>query len=114
MPANVVVSESQESQIPDSHCDDAISSASQPAFKPDIVVGTRASDSGTCIIKAGWFKTYPWLVYDKDKHMFSCKPCVDTNKNNVFTKGKAATVPKKDDLSKHQKSCSHVEVVAAV
>ena len=36
-----------------------------------------------------------------------CKVCVKSQRDNVFVKGKLATTPKIDDLSKHEKTEDH-------
>lgn len=59
-------------------------------------------------IKADWFKTYTWLKYCPESNSFHCKTCLQANEINVFTTGKDAKIPKKDDFIKHEKSKSHL------
>ena len=40
-------------------------------------------------------------------HVF-CKSCTKANMTNIFTKGKSADLPKKDDMRKHLQSRDHI------
>ncbi|XP_068177895.1 zinc finger protein 862-like isoform X2 [Antennarius striatus] len=58
-------------------------------------------------IKADWFSIFKWLIYDKEKNLFFCTYCIEAKKTNLFTRGKCAKVPKKDDFNKHTMRADH-------
>ncbi|XP_051809003.1 zinc finger MYM-type protein 1-like isoform X2 [Acanthochromis polyacanthus] len=66
---------------------------SEPAKTKKTALTQKERDSNRQI-KAEWFDSHKWLLYDKEK-------------DNIFTKGKDASVPKKDDLTRHQKTEDH-------
>lgn len=39
--------------------------------------------------------------------LFYCKHCISSGRENVYTKGKSAFYPKKDDLVKHELTVDH-------
>ena len=58
-------------------------------------------------IQSSWFTTYTWLQL-LEGGMFFCKWCTKANMTNIFTKGKSADLPKKDDMRKHCQSRDHI------
>lgn len=58
-------------------------------------------------VKTEWFQQFEWLSLDKENHTFTCKICLEGKKVNIFTSGKGANKPKKDDFVKHEASKDH-------
>ena len=63
--------------------------------------------SGLRNIKSKWFVDFSWLSYDQTKCQFFCKLCVEFKRENIFTKGRSAVIPKRDDFVKHEMSKDH-------
>ena len=57
-------------------------------------------------IQSPWLTTYTWLQLEGG--MFFCKSGTNANMTNIFTKGKPADLPKKDDMKKHCQSRDHI------
>jgi hypothetical protein len=51
-------------------------------------------------------------VHDNEKNAFFCEWCEKGNKTNIFTLGKDASSPKRDDFEKHQSTKDHKLVAA--
>ncbi|XP_029981526.1 transmembrane protein C17orf113-like [Sphaeramia orbicularis] len=64
-------------------------------------------------IRADWFTSFKWLKYDKEKNLFFCTDCITAKKDNLFTKGKSASVPKRDDFTKHAGRKDHLMAAGA-
>ena len=64
-------------------------------------------------VKAEWFIMFKWLNFNKQANVFTCKDCIWANKINIFSKGKLALKPKKDDFIKHEKLPDHQDAVKA-
>uniref|UniRef100_A0A8C4QIV5 C2H2-type domain-containing protein n=1 Tax=Eptatretus burgeri TaxID=7764 RepID=A0A8C4QIV5_EPTBU len=64
-------------------------------------------------IKAEWFVMFKWLNFNQQANVFTCKNCIWANKINIFSKGKLALKPKKDDFIKHEKLPDHQDAVKA-
>ena len=60
--------------------------------------GKKILKTTTWLIKPDWFIRFPWLIHDRDNHVFRCRTCVHAKARNVFVSGKDANKPKKDDL----------------
>lgn len=58
-------------------------------------------------VKSVWFQEFDWLKLDSEREVFLCKNCIQAKKDNIFTIGKCAKKPKKDDFVKHEKSLDH-------
>ena len=56
---------------------------------------------------------FPWLVFDEVNKLFTCSTCIKEKKKNVFTRGKSALKPKKDDFLKHESQQDHKLAAAA-
>ena len=100
-------SASPVSMVPEAPSSSSASSAFLPTLDESV---TKTASSGR-LIKTDWFKQFDWLRYEQESRMFFCTKCVDACENNIFTKGKVAAQPKKDDFKKHEKSRSHLSAV---
>ena len=58
-------------------------------------------------IRPEWFIIYPWLKYITETNTFECCMCKEAKLKNVFTTGKDASKPKKDDFAKHEMRSDH-------
>ncbi|CAM1299785.1 Uncharacterised protein at_DN1339 [Pycnogonum litorale] len=74
---------------------------------PTVAIDSGAKAKKSRSFKAGWFKEFPWLTLESN--LMKCKVCCKVNKRSVFTSGKSADNPRKDDLSKHDKSTDHCD-----
>ena len=64
-------------------------------------------------IKSEWFTKFRWLEHEREKSRFFCTWCIQAGKNNVFTRGKSVTIPKIDDLKKHEQTSDHKSALLA-
>ena len=58
-------------------------------------------------LNPAWFKEFDWLRFDENENIFTCSICREHHKHNIFTTGKSAAKPKKDDFVKHQITTDH-------
>ena len=49
-----------------------------------------------------------------ETNLFTCSVCLKAKKINIYTVGKSAVNPKKDDISKHASTKSHKEALGIV
>ena len=77
------------------------------AKKPRLDNQTNYDRDESRSIKPEWFNLYNWLSHDKEKNVFLCTLCIKEKKTNVFTSGKDASKPKKDDFVKHAAGKDH-------
>ena len=87
------------------------SSDSKPTDSETSQVQGSNKDSKTAPVKRKLkrecFKGFPWLCHDSNRNILFCDYCIDAGRENVFTKGKSALFPKKDDIVKHKTSTDH-------